>query len=254
MTAPSPKQRLPTGLWVLGTFILLGALVAVGLSFTTLGDDDPASSPSAAPVKSAQPPGSADFALLELITEPGKYVVGEDIAPGKWAGISSSPGSCTFQSFEADGYTAGPYELENGESGTDGNTQFLLKTEGRALEIGPSCLFWNDSPEHNASPKLASPAEMTTPWRGVADELIPAKRDSWMQGQSEYIDALRRQGQTQDQTELLEMGLFTCRFKASGGADIITEPTLMKYGGLSEVDADAIANASTTFLCEPPPS
>lgn len=252
MTAPSSKPRLRAALWVLGALIMAGAMVAV-LSSMAILDDQLSTTASPVPSKSAGPPSASESGLRELITEPGKYVVGEDIAPGKWAGITSSTDSCIFQSFDTDGYTAGSYELESGESGTDGNTQLLLKTEGRALEIGQSCLFWNDSPEHNAAPMVNNPADMKTPWRRVADELIPAKRDRWMQGKSGYIDAVQHQFKTLDRSQLLEMGLFTCRFKASGGADIIAEPTLMKYGGLTEAEADEVATASTTFLCQPPP-
>lgn len=212
----------------------------------------PATSHSPTPVEAAHDAAG----LVQVLSRPGRYLVGVDIAAGSWDGIARSV-TCTYAIERVDGDFIGPDEIQpiTNRDPLDPNdavaTSFML-FKGDVFELGRSeflgpqgqpCLFWNHSLD------VLPPKDSDTPWRDTARFIPDSTTSDWKRGQFSYLDNVQQRISGISEAELTEMAIWYCQMRPTRMGDTDLRDTLMKFSGLSEIQADFLMHHASTLMC-----
>lgn len=211
--------------------------------------DPPMATNTSAPVKAS---------LTQVVTKPGRYIVGVNIEPGGWRGmLGHSPNpTCTYAITHLDGSRmAGTLTIDGLDYSSMNNPALSLTTllkQGDVLEIDEEplveawepCTFWNDT--ETVSP----PIDSDVPWRETQTvNGVLAGKERWRIGQFDYIEHVQRRVHRFDEAELTEMGLWTCQAQSVRlGGEPVRE-ALIKFAGFNSGDADYLISMARKFMC-----
>lgn len=206
---------------------------------------------NASPTTPARGP---DGGPQQIVSQPGRYTVGKDIEAGSWVGMARNT-ICVYRTIrQVDGNRQKESRLDvvgsapiTGEDGFPiGRAIYFGLKAGDLLELVDdeygfdfdTCVFWNDSTD-----TPAVPADSDLPWRDVDKTILGA--DKWKIGQFDYLDQVKTRVQGFDETDLTEMGLWSCALDDRGAANL----TLRKFADLTEIQADYLITTASKNMC-----
>jgi hypothetical protein len=194
----------------------------------------------------------------QVVTKPGRYVVGEGIESGDWEGLARDA-TCSYAITRArDGRRQtskmapkGGYPTYN-DDGTEIGVGLSIKFfRGDVLEVVQDpvmtdldeCLFWNEGTDAPAPLQDSSaPWDVTIPTGGTD---VDGKGTDWKMGEFDYLDAVKQRVTNFDEGQLTQLGLWSCWVGSRGTVGL----SLQRFAHLTEIQADYLITASYKFMC-----